>query len=173
VAQMWAALLIKTDRLTLEEAAKLALSLRDEQLKQFGPVMREAGVLTELSFDGEGVVAGRQRAVVRAYGSLGEGQRRLLEAGGSVSAAAMPQPARRWLQAALAWGGHSPARGMGQGGMLPEGLSLTVTSRAPTGLATEVRFRYETGLGGVEEFRIALPRAFPAARLVPDPRRPQ
>jgi hypothetical protein len=111
IVRQWAARLRKADRLTLEDAATVALSLRDEQLTQFEEAMGEAGVLLDLGFEEEGPVAARKRSVLRAYGSLLERQRRLLDAGGSVSIAAMPPEARRWLQIALTSGGHAATAG--------------------------------------------------------------
>jgi hypothetical protein len=164
IVQHWAARLRKGDRLTLEDAATLALSLRDEQLPQFEEAMREAGVLLDLGFEEEGPIAARKRAVLRAYGSLLEGQRRLLDAGGIVSDAAMPPQARRWLQAALSSGRHSTRTGSQDGDLPADALSLAVLSRSPAGMPTEVWFRYQSGQGGVEEFRITLPRVRPVPR---------
>jgi hypothetical protein len=158
LAQQWATALRGIERLTLEGAAKLALSLRDEQLPQCEAVMREAGVEIHLEFNEEGPVAGRKRAVLRAYGSLLPAQRRLLGAGGSVSAAAMTPQARRWLQAALTSGRHRTTTGSQHAGLPADALSLAVLLRSPEGVPAEVLFRYHTGSGEAEQFRIALPR---------------
>jgi hypothetical protein len=90
VVRDWAAALRRAGGFTLEAAARLVSSLRDEQLAQFEERMREAGLLMDLRFDEEDPTARRQRAVLRAYASLPWAQRRLLEAGGSLALEAMP-----------------------------------------------------------------------------------
>jgi hypothetical protein len=156
----WAARLRKAERLTLEDSAAVALSLRDEQLPQFEAALREAGVQIGLGFAEEGPGAGRIRAILRAYGSLHPEQRRLLDAGGSVAAAALPPLARRWLHTAWISGGHRATPAAAHGEAMADTLSLAVDARSPEGIATKVRFRYHTGSRGPEEFRVALPRVW-------------
>jgi hypothetical protein len=103
VAKQWAVSLRQTGPVSLEEAARLVATLRDEQLEQFEAVMNEQGIGVMLSFDDAGADAGkRQRAILRAYAHLLPAQRSALRAGGAVAGAAMPDDARRWLRAALA-----------------------------------------------------------------------
>jgi hypothetical protein len=164
LVRQWAASLRQAPRLTLADAATLALSLRDEQFAQFQTAMGEAGVQIGLGFDEEGPIAARKRSILRAYGSLLPEQQRILDAGGSVASVAMPPQARRWLQAALAFGRHSTKPGSPHGDLPVDALSLAVVSRSREGHVAKVLFRYQTGSGGVEAFRIALPRIAAVAR---------
>jgi hypothetical protein len=164
LVRQWAASLRQAPRLTLADAATLALSLRDEQFAQFQTAMGEAGVQIGLGFDEEGPVAARKRAILRAYGSLLPEQQRIVDAGGCVASVAMPPQARRWLRAALTSGWHSTKAGSPHGDLPAEALSLAVVSRSREGRVAEVLFRYQTGSGRVEAFRIVLPRVAAVAR---------
>lgn len=101
VAAAWAARLRQDGTLALDDAARLALALRDEQLASFETVMREHG-LTVSAFSERGEEeAPRQAAMLRAYGRLSSPLRQRLRAGGPVPVTAMPPDAQRWLRRAL------------------------------------------------------------------------
>jgi hypothetical protein len=104
LVKQWTDRLRSQPRLSLEDAAALALALRDEQLDSFEAVMREQG----LAFSGVNLDPGvepfvsafvQMKAILRAYGSLSPAQRQSLQAGQPVSWAAMPLKAREHLLA--------------------------------------------------------------------------
>jgi hypothetical protein len=102
----WSAYLRQRRHVSLEDAARLALTLRDEQIEPFAKRMRAAGVELILPFGWEGEAEGTgQRAILRSYGSLLPAQRRLLQSGGWMAVRAMPMASRRWLERAVACDG--------------------------------------------------------------------
>jgi hypothetical protein len=97
VAAGWTEHLRQRRRLTLEAAAELVLSLRDEQLAIFAPVVRERGMrLVQSTAGGENWSglhdAGRE--ILRAYGSLPPGQRLRLRRGEPLAYEELPRAAR-------------------------------------------------------------------------------
>jgi hypothetical protein len=160
IARCWATHLRTWGRFSLPDTATLALTLRDEQLAQFEEVMQELGIDVHLPFsDREDASARQQRAILRAYGSLLPGQRRLLGAGGWISDAAMPPAARGWLGVALT---AVDREGSGAG-LLPDRPDLTgapprrgISSGAlPLGLLQPA----------VEEEEVSFPTAASSARV--------
>jgi hypothetical protein len=128
IAKAWAVHLQQSGRFSLEDAARLVLTLRDEQLAQFEAVMREQGVGVSLLFDSGSVEPARQQAMLRAYGSLLPLQRQTLRAGGAVPAVAMTPDARRWLRLAMQ-APRDAAAADATGGAIDGVLTL---SRAPS-----------------------------------------
>jgi hypothetical protein len=99
LVRSWATRLRQERRLTLQDAVSLALALNDEQWRTFIPALHDEGVLVGGSFYSSYGEIWVQ--FLRAYGSLTPAQRQMILAGKSVPYAAMPVPARRWLQVAL------------------------------------------------------------------------
>jgi hypothetical protein len=133
VAKAWAAHLRQSGRFSLDDATRLVVTLRDEQLASFEAVMREHGLALSLLFDTDTDEAARQQAILRAYGSLLPLQRQRLRAGGAVPVAAMTPNAQRWLRRALA-ARHDAAVEAGAGRALDGVLTL---SPAPSGAEDE------------------------------------
>jgi hypothetical protein len=127
VAQAWAAHIRQNGRFSLEDTARLVLTLRDEQLAQFEAVMREQRIGVSLLFETGVDEPARQQAMLRAYGRLHPWQQQTLRAGGAVPVAAMGREARRWLGRALQRGRDGAVAGASGGGI--DGV-LTL-SRAP------------------------------------------
>lgn len=110
VAQRWASHFRRRPQLSLDMAAELALSLKDEQLERFDQAMREQGVWIGRPFahfitgsdavPGSGFSAG-QRAMLRAYGSMTAAQRQALQRGASIPYPSLSPTARRWVRRAL------------------------------------------------------------------------
>jgi hypothetical protein len=150
LAREWAARLRERHQLTLDDAARLVTRLRDEQLPEFGPRMREEGVHLGAS-DLAPIVApsgGGGKEILRAYGRLTERQQQVLRAGGEVAWAGLPVPARQWLQTAIE---HQERTGSSRS--LPDApgaLSLGLSRLERTVVSADVesiRFRYR-GLDG-------------------------
>jgi hypothetical protein len=160
VARHWAAALRRAGGFTLEEAARLVASLRDEQLPEFEKRMHEAGLLVDLRFDGDDATARSQRAFLRAYGSLLPAQRRQLAGGGSLALAALPTRALQWLQSALTSGGHDATAGSRHGATPPGTLTLAAPDPSEE-VISEARICCRTGMERAEELRIPLPRVAP------------
>jgi hypothetical protein len=98
ILRPWVNRLRQEPRLTLEDATTLVLSLRDEQVRSFGAVLRDEGIQISPMFTGD---MEYHRNDLRVYGSLTPGQRQALLAGGKVAYAAMPAEARQWLERVL------------------------------------------------------------------------
>lgn len=101
VASAWAARLRASGSHSLDTVASLVLALRDEQLERFEAVMIEHGIEIGGLFDDGVMEPDRQRAILRAYGTLLPLQRETLRGGGTVPVVAMPAAARHWLWRAL------------------------------------------------------------------------
>jgi hypothetical protein len=104
VVTYWYGRLVKCHALSLDDAAALALSLRDEQLENFEAYLRDAGIrLVNSSFSrgqfNQEVI--RNKDLLRSYGSLSPAQRQLLQAGSSVACTAISRGGRAWLNGAL------------------------------------------------------------------------
>jgi hypothetical protein len=180
VVRHWANYLRRAGRFTLEDAARLVLTLRDEQLTPFESRMSEAGVGVSVPFDEEEAEGARQRAILRAFGNLLPGQRQALVAGGRVAVGAMPLEARRWLQAALASDRTAEGTASHVGAAAPpprlSAVGLLSLGRAPLlGMDDEeerpvpvpgallgddhrVVFRYHSPGGEPKEFTVWLPQ---------------
>jgi hypothetical protein len=139
IVRSWSERLQRARTLSLEETAALVRTLSDAQLGQFEAVMQEAGLRVHLMFtQGDDPESRRERAMLRAYGSMLPGQRRRLQEGGWIPSAAMPPEAREWLSIAL--GARSSAE-------------ISVRS-----LPTAVIFQYRSPGSDTEAIRVSLPR---------------
>jgi hypothetical protein len=98
VARQWAERLRERPRLATDELASLVLALRDEQLTNFEPVLRERGIDLGGTFD---ATLEPNRDFLRAYGSLPVEQRQRLREEKQLAYAEMAPAARRWLEVAL------------------------------------------------------------------------
>src|SRR4029453_4879756 len=86
-----------------------AITLRDEQLFQFGFVMEEEGIHLGSMLGGGGFLnlTGPNSRGLRAYATLAPRQRAALQQGEAVDSGDMPPQAQKWLEAALALGQRS------------------------------------------------------------------
>jgi hypothetical protein len=129
VVRHWSALLRRERALTLDNAAALALALRDEQWPHLEGVLRDEGV--HLHARGMGRTRGfgeeGSREVLRAYAVLTPRQREGLRSGGQLAVAEMSPPARQWLLAAIDQGHRQLRAAAPPGPDLPPGV-LTLSA---------------------------------------------
>lgn len=95
--RQWATHLRQTRKLSLDDAARLALSLRDEQLDYFDLILRDEGVGCDTFYICMNE-AGRE--ILRLYGTLAPAQQQAVLRGEVIPYEQMPERARGWLQAA-------------------------------------------------------------------------
>jgi hypothetical protein len=101
----WAARLREHRQLSLEDAAAIALTFRNEQIEDFEAVMQHEGIGftsgegRDYRFFQNGVL--RYKDILRAYAVLVPSQRQTLDAGGALPYSAMSPAARRWLHTAV------------------------------------------------------------------------
>src|SRR5439155_16221897 len=90
-------------RLTLDDAARLTVELRDEQVRQFGQRMQGEGIHPGPNgggeaFDQEDAYLGAWE-MLRVYAALSPPQRQALVSGGRIPLDELPVPARQRLEA--------------------------------------------------------------------------
>jgi hypothetical protein len=102
VIRHWNTRLRRERQMTLDDAAAVTLSLRNEQLAQFEGALADEGVHLHATGFGRGAAfhEGSNRELLRAYGTLQPRQQELLRSGGQVALADMPPDSRGWLLAA-------------------------------------------------------------------------
>jgi hypothetical protein len=137
----WAALVRRERRRDLDDAARLAAELRDEQLRQLGSRLQEEGIHPALYvggalFDPEDVGIGAYD-ILRACALLTPRERQALMAGGRLSVQGLPLAVRARLVAALQ---HRRRRAAGPLRLPPRGhLALTVETHRREVVAADGR----------------------------------
>src|SRR5439155_5756631 len=103
VARSYEAQLRRRPQLGLEDAVRMALTLRDAQLRELDGVLGERGVrlgqVYRYQIAGEYPSGGRE--ALRAFGSLSRPQQLALLAGQVFPCGNLPPPTVRWLRLAL------------------------------------------------------------------------
>lgn len=101
----WSARLRRERQLSLDAAADLVLSLRDEQMENLAHVLKEEGIEFISTGAAETFLTSNPlggREVLRAYASLSDQQRETLRSGQGLPCVIIPPSARAWLHQAVA-----------------------------------------------------------------------
>jgi hypothetical protein len=166
----WLVRLRQSSQLSLDDAAMLTLSLRDEQLDYFPLVLRDHGVYLDSFY--QYVVLKGGKEILRAYGNLTAAQRQALHAGEAIPYEALSPAARDWLRRAYDWRHTYYAMHSPPGGHRTGALSLEVdrVRRVVTDTSdSRINYAYEKLDGPDAGKRVAtgfIPRIFATPETV-------